>query len=52
MLANWLVGDALKMGFFVLAGEDRVPWAFKLCGAFQAGCDMGLGVQWWVFGNG
>ena len=52
MLANWLLGDAMKMGFFFLSEEGKVPWAFKMCGIFQACCDAGLGVQWMVFGNG
>ncbi|KAL9102027.1 MAG: hypothetical protein Q9163_002782 [Psora crenata] len=52
VLANWLLGDGMKMGFFLLAGEGKVPWAFKLCGIFQALCDVGLGVQWWVYGDG
>lgn len=52
VLANWLLGDAMKMGFFFLSEEGKVPWAFKMCGIFQACCDTGLGVQWWVFGDG
>lgn len=52
VLVNWLLGDAMKMGFFFLAEEGKVPWAFKLCGLFQAACDLGLGAQWWVFGEG
>ena len=40
------------MGFFYLAGEGKVPVAFKLCGLFQAACDLGLGAQWWAFGEG
>lgn len=42
----------MKMGFFFLSEEGKVPWAFKMCGLFQACCDAGLGVQWWVFGDG
>ncbi|MCJ1465788.1 hypothetical protein MMC07_004407 [Pseudocyphellaria aurata] len=52
VLANWLVGDAMKMGFFFLSEEGKVPWAFKLCGIFQACCDAGLGAQYWVYGDG
>ena len=51
VLANWLLGDAMKMGFFFLAEEGKIPWAFKLCGIFQATCDVGLGVQYWIFGD-
>lgn len=52
VLANWLAGDAMKMGYFFLSEEDKVPWAFKMCGIFQACCDTGLGVQYWVYGDG
>ncbi|KAF2153490.1 PQ loop repeat protein [Myriangium duriaei CBS 260.36] len=51
VLANWLVGDAMKMSFFFLA-ESEIPWAFKLCAVFQACCDCYLGVQYWMFGEG
>lgn len=52
VLANWLLGDAMKMGFFFLSDEGKVPWAFKVCGCFQAACDVGLGVQYWMYGEG
>ena len=52
VLANWLVGDALKMGYFFNAEPGKVPWAFKMCGIFQACCDVGLGVQYWMYGEG
>ena len=51
VLANWLLGDAMKMSFFFLA-ESTIPWSFKLCGCFQACCDAFLGVQYWMFGEG
>ena len=52
VLANWLVGDAFKMVFFFAKGAAEVPWAFKLCGVFQATCDVLLGVQFYAYGNG
>lgn len=52
VLANWLLGDAMKMGFFFMSDDGKVPWAFKLCGIFQAVCDAGLGLQYWTFGEG
>ena len=52
VLANWLFGDAMKMGFFFLSPPGKVPWAFKACGIFQACCDLGLGVQYWMYGEG
>jgi len=52
VLANWLVGDAFKMVFFFVKDSSDVPWAFKLCGVFQACCDCYLGVQYYMFGDG
>lgn len=52
VLANWLIGDAFKMVFFMAKGADEVPWAFKICGLFQAACDIYLGVQFYNFGDG
>ena len=51
VLINWLVGDAFKMTYFFLS-EGSVPWAFKLCGLFQAACDCYLGVQYLKYGAG
>ena len=52
VLANWLIGDAMKMGYFFNSEPGKVPWAFKLCGIFQACCDAGLGFQYWAYGDG
>ena len=52
VLVNWLVGDAMKMGFFFMSEPGKIPWPFKLCGVFQACCDVGLGVQYWTYGEG
>jgi hypothetical protein len=52
VLANWLIGDAFKMVFFFVKDSSDVPWAFKLCGVFQACCDSYLGVQYYMFGDG
>lgn len=52
VLANWLIGDAFKMVFFFAKGSHDVPWAFKLCGVFQALCDIYLGIQFYMFGDG
>ena len=52
VLANWLFGDMMKMGYFFASEPGRVPWAFKLCGMFQAGCDACLGIQYWMYGDG
>jgi hypothetical protein len=52
VLANWLIGDAFKMVFFFTKGTGDVPWAFKVCGVFQACCDVYLGLQYYMFGDG
>lgn len=51
VLVNWLIGDVFKMSYFFLS-EGGIPWAFKLCGLFQAACDCYLGVQYWMYGEG
>ncbi|KAI9834569.1 MAG: hypothetical protein M1819_002945 [Sarea resinae] len=51
VLANWLGGDLMKMIFFFFA-ESTITWAFKLCGLFQFACDLCLGYQYWLFGDG
>jgi hypothetical protein len=52
VIANWIVGDTFKMWFFFASAPGEVPWAFKLCGVFQAVCDLGLGLQWFVWRDG
>ncbi|KAK4544265.1 hypothetical protein LTR36_004475 [Oleoguttula mirabilis] len=51
VLVNWLIGDVFKMTYFFLS-DGGIPWAFKLCGLFQAACDCFLGVQYWMYGEG
>lgn len=51
VIVNWLLGDAMKMGYF-FGGSEIVPWPFKACGLFQAACDCVLGLQFWVYGSG
>lgn len=51
VLINWLVGDTFKMAYFYYSDGD-VPLAFKLCALFQTACDIYLGVQFWMYGDG
>jgi len=51
VLANWLAGDVMKMFWFFTATTE-IPLGFKLCGIFQMCCDMILGGQYWVYGEG
>jgi len=41
----------MKMFWFFTATSE-IPWAFKLCGMFQACCDSFLGIQYWMYGDG
>lgn len=41
----------MKMFWFFNATTE-IPLAFKLCGIFQACCDLFLGGQYWVYGAG
>jgi hypothetical protein len=51
VLINWIAGDMMKMFWFFTATSE-IPWAFKLCGIFQMCCDLFLGLQYWVYGDG
>ncbi|KAK4147211.1 uncharacterized protein C8A04DRAFT_9292 [Dichotomopilus funicola] len=51
LLASWLIGDAMKM-FWFFTSTTSIPWAFKICGMFQACCDSFLGVQYMMYGDG
>lgn len=51
VLASWLGGDAMKM-FWFFTSTTEIPWAFKLCGIFQACCDAFLGIQYLMYGSG
>lgn len=52
MIVNWVIGDTFKMWFFFASAKGEVPWAFKACGVFQATCDLGLAMQYLVWGDG
>ncbi|EXJ69789.1 alpha 1,3-glucosidase [Cladophialophora psammophila CBS 110553] len=51
VIVNWLAGDAMKMSYFFLS-KEYVPWPFRLCGIFQACCDVYLGLQFLMYGQG
>lgn len=52
VLANWLLGDTMKISYYLASPPGKVPLAFKMCGIFQACCDACLGAQWWTYGDG
>jgi solute carrier family 66, member 2 len=51
VLVSWIAGDLMKMFWFFTATSE-IPWAFKLCGIFQMCCDMFLGFQYLIYGDG
>jgi len=51
VLASWIAGDIMKMFWFFTATSE-IPWTFKLCGIFQMCCDLFLGMQYFVYGDG
>jgi len=51
VLVSWIAGDMMKMFWFFTATSE-IPLAFKLCGIFQMCCDLFLGVQYWMYGDG
>lgn len=51
VIANWIAGDIMKMFWFFTATSE-IPWTFKLCGIFQMCCDLLLGGQYFVYGDG
>jgi lipid-A-disaccharide synthase-like uncharacterized protein len=51
VIINWLLGDMMKMSYFFLSSES-IPLAFRLCGIFQMGCDLYLGLQFYMYGDG
>lgn len=52
VIVNWVIGDTFKMWFFFASSSGEVPWAFKACGVFQASCDLGLALQYLMWGDG
>ncbi|KAI1853774.1 hypothetical protein JX265_003892 [Neoarthrinium moseri] len=50
LLVSWILGDTLKMYWF-FTSTTEIPLAFKVCGMFQAGCDLMLGVQYLMYGE-
>lgn len=51
VLASWIAGDLMKMFWFFTATSE-IPWAFKMCGIFQMCCDLFLGFQYAIYGDG
>ena len=42
----------MKISYYLASEPGKVPWAFKMCGIFQACCDACLGAQYFIYGSG
>lgn len=51
VIVSWIMGDAMKMYWF-FTSTTEIPTAFKVCGVFQAACDLFLGAQYLMYGEG
>jgi solute carrier family 66, member 2 len=46
----WLAGDIFKTSYFFF-GEANVTWQFKMCAVVQFVFDIGIAVQFCVYGG-
>lgn len=51
IIISWIMGDFMKMHWF-FTSPTEIPMAFKVCGVFQAACDLFLGMQYLKYGAG
>ncbi|EJT80495.1 PQ loop repeat protein [Gaeumannomyces tritici R3-111a-1] len=51
IIVSWIMGDCMKMCWF-FTSPTEIPVAFKVCGVFQAACDLFLGMQYLQYGTG
>lgn len=51
IIISWIMGDCMKMYWF-FTSPTEIPMAFKICGVFQAACDLFLGMQYLQYGTG
>lgn len=50
VIGSWVIGDTMKLYWF-FTSTAPIPWAFKVCGIFQASCDFWLAVQYYMWGD-
>ena len=50
VIIAWLLGDVFKTSYF-LFGDANVNWQFKACAIVQISFDLGIAVQFWLYGN-
>jgi len=50
VLIAWLLGDLFKCSYFFF-GDANVTWQFKACAIVQICFDIGIGVQFLIYGG-
>lgn len=50
VIVAWLLGDVFKCSFFFFGGAN-VSWQFKTCALVQISFDLGIAVQFCVYGE-
>lgn len=50
MIISWLLGDIFKTSYFFF-GDANVTWQFKACAIVQFSFDIGIAIQFCVYGD-
>ena len=50
VIIAWLLGDIFKCSYFFF-GNANVTWQFKACALVQISFDLGIAVQFFLYGN-
>jgi solute carrier family 66, member 2 len=50
VLIAWLLGDTFKCSYFFF-GDANITWQFKACAIIQICFDVGIGIQFLVYGK-
>jgi solute carrier family 66, member 2 len=50
VVVAWLLGDAFKCSYFFI-GKANVTWQFKLCALVQSTFDIGIAIQFCMYGT-
>jgi len=50
VIIAWLLGDVFKCSYFFF-GNANVSWQFKACALVQISFDLGIAVQFFLYGD-
>ena len=50
VIIAWLIGDMFKVSYFFF-GNANVSWQFKACAIVQFSFDLGIAIQFCLYGN-